>query len=311
MNIVEQVKSVDAPQVDYSQYKVVSYSQYQNWAQCPHKWRLQYIDKHKTPQNIHFTFGTSLHEAIQEYLERMYNKPELLEGFDMQAFFLKTFTELYQEKVKTEGTHHSTPEELKEFANDGLNIIDFFLDYKDKYYQPHYKLLGIEMPLLHIPHPKFPEVRFFGKLDVVLYDPEAEVVIIDDIKTSTMGWNKYQKADKIKTAQLPLYKRYFQEVYGIPVKHIDVRYTIVKRKVNENAEYPAMRSRIQAFSPASGTPTLSKLEFHLKEFIEDCFVEGTDIYQQKEYIKNASTKNCKWCTFKDKPDLCDRNKKKK
>ena len=48
MNIVEQVKSVDAPQVDYSQYKVVSYSQYQNWAQCPHKWRLQYIDKHFT-----------------------------------------------------------------------------------------------------------------------------------------------------------------------------------------------------------------------------------------------------------------------
>jgi len=126
-----------------------------------------------------------------------------------------------------------------------------------------------------------------------------------------MGWNKYQKADKIKTAQLPLYKRYYQEVYGIPVKHIDVRYTIVKRKVNENAEYPAMRSRIQSFSPASGTPTLSKLEFHLKEFIEDCFVEGTNIYQQKEYIKNVSTKNCKWCPFKDKPDLCDRNKKKK
>ena len=55
----------------------------------------------------------------------MYDAPELLEGWDVHEFFLKTFTELYQEKVKLEG-HHSTPKELKEFANDGLNIIDFF-----------------------------------------------------------------------------------------------------------------------------------------------------------------------------------------
>mgnify|MGYP001430830880 CR=1 FL=1 len=26
----------------------------------------------------------------------------------------------------------------------------------------------------------------------------------------------------------------------------------------------------------------------------------------KEYVKMASTKNCKYCEFKDKPDLCDR-----
>jgi hypothetical protein len=311
MNIEEQVRSVEVPPLDYSKkdFKIISYTQYSMWKQCPYKWKLSYIDGHKTPQNIHFTFGTSLHETIQEYLIKLYGN-ENLSSWDIHGFFLKTFTNLYKEKSQQEG-HHSTPEELKEFANDGLNIIDFFLENKDKYYQPHFKLLGIEMPLLHPPHSNFPTVKFYGKLDVVLYDPDEEIVIIEDIKTSTAGWNKYQKQDKIKISQLPLYKRYFQEVYGISVKHIDVRYTIVKRKINENAEYPAMRSRMQAFTPPSGTPTLNKLEFSVREFIEDCFDQGTHMYKQKEYEKIANAKNCKWCPFKDKPELCDRNKKKK
>jgi hypothetical protein len=43
----------------------------------------------------------------------------------------------------------------------------------------------------------------------------------------------------------------------------------------------------------------------LSEFIEDGFdEEGKHI--QKEYTKIASAKNCKWCEFKNKPDICDR-----
>ena len=42
--------------------------------------------------------------------------------------------------------------------------------------------------------------------------------------------------------------------------------------------------------------------------MDDCFDEsGNQIL--KEYTKIASTKNCKYCEFKDKPDLCDRNMK--
>lgn len=311
MDIIEHIKSVEVPPVDYNKFKIVSYTQYSNWKQCPHKWKLQWIDGHKAEQNIHFTFGTALHETIQEYLTIMYEKSvNEADAWDSHSFFLHTFTELYKEKLKKEEKHHSTAKELKEFANDGLHIIDFFKDYKEKYYKSHYRLLGIEMPLLHSPHPDYPTVNFFGKLDVVLYDTVEEVVIIEDIKTSTAGWNKYQKKDPIKTSQLPLYKRYFQDVYGIPVKNIEVRYTIVKRKVNENAEFPAMRSRIQAFTPSSGKPTLNKLDLSLREFIEDIFQPGTHMYQEKEYLKIADAKNCKWCPFKDKPDLCDRNKTK-
>ena len=31
-----------------------------------------------------------------------------------------------------------------------------------------------------------------------------------------------------------------------------------------------------------------------------------DMDKQKEYTKNPSDKNCRWCPFKDKPELCDK-----
>ena len=44
---------------------------------------------------------------------------------------------------------------------------------------------------------------------------------------------------------------------------------------------------------------LSKITYYLYNNLED----------NKEYVKMVSTKNCKYCEFKDKSDLCDRNKK--
>jgi predicted RecB family endonuclease len=46
-----------------------------------------------------------------------------------------------------------------------------------------------------------------------------------------MGWNKYQKADKMKAAQLVAYKSYFSRQYGVPVDNIEVEFFIVKAKV--------------------------------------------------------------------------------
>ena len=43
----------------------ISYSQFNQWAVCPHKWKLNYIDKHTL-------FGTSMHEVLQRYLTVMY-----------------------------------------------------------------------------------------------------------------------------------------------------------------------------------------------------------------------------------------------
>ena len=53
----------------------VSYSQLSMWTQCPHRWKLNYIDDLSTfTDNIYTLFGTSVHETIQAYLVCYYGK---------------------------------------------------------------------------------------------------------------------------------------------------------------------------------------------------------------------------------------------
>ena len=205
----------------------------------------------------------------------------------------------YQADVDKLGEHFATKEQLIEFVNDGLNIIDFFLRHRQEHFQKHgWKLLGIEMPILVAPHENYPNVKMMGKLDLVMFDETLHKVVIYDIKTSTRGWTKYDKENKIKTSQMVIYKKYFAEQYNVPVDSIDVKYFIVKRKIPANPKYPIMKSRIQKFVPSSGKVTQNKLVKNIKSFIEDVFIEGSHIYDiDKIEEKVNSTDKCssKWC----------------
>ena len=143
-----------------------------------------------------------------------------------------------------------------------------------------------------------------GYLDIVIRDKRDDKITIIDIKTSTMGWNKYQKADKTKTSQLVLYKKYFAEQYGFDVEKIDVKYMIVKRKLIDGAMFP--QKRITEFSPASGKPTRNKLATEIKSFVDSSFNLDGSFNLDREYVASAgkNNKNCKWCEFKNQPDLC-------
>ena len=118
-----------------------------------------------------------------------------------------------------------------------------------------------------------------------------------------MGWNKYQKADKVKTSQLVLYKKYFSEQYGFDVENMDIKYMIVKRKLIEGAMFP--QKRITEFMPASGKPTRNKLANSIQSFVELNFnTDGS--YRDKEFtaVAGKNNKNCKYCEFKDQYELC-------
>jgi hypothetical protein len=154
------------------------------------------------------------------------------------------------------------------------------------------------MPILTAPHEDFPNVKLMGKLDLVMFDETLHRVVIWDIKTSTRGWMKHDKENKVKTSQMVMYKKYFSEQYNVPVENIDVRYFIVKRKIPANPRYPIMKSRIQKFEPSSGKTTQNKLVKDVKTFIEDVFIKGTHMYDiDKINTTLANTDKCtsKWC----------------
>ena len=300
MNIIKNINKTVVPEMDWTTEKNISYTQLSAWSECPHKWKMMYIEKMKQPPSIHLSFGTAMHETLQEYMELMYNKGQQhADNFDAHRDFQERFMRLYKEDSEKKGENFATKEELVEFTNDGLNIIDFFLRHRQEHFQKHgWKLLGIEMPILIAPHENYPNVKLMGKLDLVMFDETTHRVVIWDIKTSTRGWTKWDKANKLKTSQMVIYKKYFAEQYNVPVDNIDVRYFIVKRKVPDNPKYAVMKSRIQKFEPSSGKTTQNKMVKNVRAFIEDVFVKGSHIYNtDKVYEKLASKKSCRWCPF--------------
>jgi hypothetical protein len=142
-------------------------------------------------------------------------------------------------------------------------------------------------------------ITFVGYIDLVLREKETGKIKILDFKTSSNGWNAYQKDDYTKTSQLILYKAFYSKRFGVPLNHIDVEFFILKRKLYAQANFP--QSRIQVFSPPSSNPIVSTVIGDLVTFINESFTaEGTYIENVKNYPKNPGKdkKNCKYCVHK-------------
>ena len=129
-----------------------------------------------------------------------------------------------------------------------------------------------------------------GYLDIVILDEFTNTLKIYDIKTSTMGWNKWMKKDENKTQQLLLYKQFYSKQYNHPIDKIEVEYFIVKRKLYENLDFP--QKRVQKFSPASGTVSMNKVARRLDSFLDGAFTESGE--RKSNQIATPSSKNsCK------------------
>ena len=189
--------------------------------------------------------------------------------------------------------------DMEEFYSHGLIILEWFKKKRANYFSKKgYELVGIEVPINYdLPN----DIKFIGYMDVVIYDKVRDRYKIIDIKTSTMGWNKWMKADKNKTDQLLLYKQFYGAQHDIPLDKIDVEYFIVKRKLYEGLDFP--QRRVQTFSPASGKPSVNKVITNLNQFIGESFING-EYNTEHTYIKQPSKKNCRWCEF-NQTEHCD------
>jgi len=246
--------------------------------------------------SIHMTFGTAIHETLQHYIKTMFEESgAAADRIDLEAYFKERFIEVYKGSVNdNKGTHYSTSEEMKEFFEDGITLLDWFKKRRGKYFSKrNAELIGIEIPLLSQADTEINNVFFRGYIDLVIYDSANDKFTIYDIKTSTRGWSDYDKKDQVKLNQILLYKKYFSEITGVPVEKIDVQFFIVKRKIFESSEFPI--PRIQEFVPANGKIKLKQAQEDFSAFVKEAFTaEGK--YVDKEYEKKPS-KLCEWCPF--------------
>lgn len=292
--------------IDYSYQKAISYSQYSMYKSCPHNWYLQYVKKHKKFENsIHLTFGTSIHEAIQHYMNIMYSiSGAEADRIDLVSFFKERMIENYKEALlQNKEEHFVKPEVFKEFIEDGISILEYLKKKRSQYFSIKTdKLIGIEIPIAEKVVDNIPNVLMIGSLDLIFQDKNSKKYTIIDIKTSTSGWRDKEKKDQTKINQLLLYKHFYAKKLNVDPDMINVKFFIVKRKLFESKDF--VIKRIQEFVPAQGKIKMKQAISDLESFVKDAFSEDAK-YIDKEYPKNLD--NCKWCPFKDNNELCKKS----
>jgi hypothetical protein len=301
-SILKEIKNKVLPEIDYANQKSISYSQLSMFNECPKKWSLQYKEGHKQfNSTIHTVFGTAFHETLQQYLTVFFEQSGAeADRLNTSEILEEKLREEYKKQYKSNQNKHFTePGELREFYEDGVEIIREFTKNKGKYFSKRgWHLVGIELPLILNPHMKYPNIMFQAYLDVVLYHEPTNSLKIIDIKTSKQGWSKKEKANEQKQYQLIAYKKYFSEIYNIPLDNIEIEFMIVKRKPFQSEDF--VIKRIQIFKPASGKVKLNKVSKSIENFVESAFDRNG--FKEVEHQPKIND-NCKWCPFY-KTHLC-------
>ena len=274
----------------------VSFSQFSNWFNCRHRWYLDHVKGLRVfEDSVSTCFGTAMHEVIQLYIETLYKKSAKdADLHDLYELFLKGFDKELKDKKVT-----ITPEVLKEYREDGDNIIKAFTNMTNRikhFPSGKYEFIGIEdeivMPIKN-------NVEFICYIDVVLKEKATGRYRIIDIKTSTSGWNHYQRDDEAKVSQILLYKAFFSRKYNVDINMIDVEFFILRRKLWENYAFP--QSRIQTFIPKNNQSSIARALNKFAEFVTECFTpQGKFIETPKVYLKTPgkAKKNCRYCPHK-------------
>ena len=309
--IVKEIRNNPPTEVNYAYQKNISYSQMSIFRGCPYRWKLQYKDKiRRFTSSIHTVFGTAIHETLQSYLGLMYNVSTVAaDGLDMEGTFQSNFINEYQKQYKSNNdSHFSSAEEMREFFEDGMGILNWFKKRKTRYFSKRgWHLIGCEIPIVIAPNKMYNNVLYTGFLDVVMYHEPTNTFKIIDIKTSTRGWGDKDKKNEDKQFQLLLYKQFFAEQYNVPIDNIEIEFFIVKRKVmdvdDEKLMSPHQAYRVQTFTPPSGKIKISRAKNAINDFINECFNSNGEI-KDLEYPKSPSKWTCGFCPYKEDKENC-------
>ena len=195
----------------------VSYSEVKLWHECPHKHKLQYIDKiDGFKGNLHTAFGTAIHTVCEHGL--------LNENLDRGEHFLKEIKSLEEKEVEIE--YDLYYKMLEQYHP----IVDSFRDELDNYFE-NCEVVSTEEKLYE--DIEGHDLKFKGFIDLVVKTPDGKYHILD-WKTCSWGWDSRKKADKIINYQLTLYKYFWAKKHGVPLDMVETHFGLLKRTAKKN-----------------------------------------------------------------------------
>jgi hypothetical protein len=253
----------------------ISFSELKVWNECPHKHKLQYIDKVKVFTSTEYTcFGTAMHETCEKSLLKEITEEQHSEYFENK----------FNEEIKLIQDQVEINEVLvRDMVAQGKAILCELYE-SIKSYLGEYEVVSTEEPLFErIQNLNF-DYDFKGFIDLVLKTPDGKVHIID-WKTCSWGWDTKKKSDPMVTYQLTYYKNFYAQKFNVDLKMIETHFALLKRT--------AKKDRIEFFRVSSGPKKI--------ENANNLLTKAITAIKNGKYIKNRLS--CNGCDFY-KTDLC-------
>jgi len=200
----------------------VSYSGLSTWSECPHKFKLRYIDKIKIQSgNIYTHYGKCMHEVMEKHFNGH-------EDFDKEAA-RNTFGKLYEEKWEDtfiDPKFHLTEKAKGEFLSQGFLTIDFLIpDFHqtlvDKFGE--YDIVGKEIESTVM---AFNKINMRGFTDLVIKTKDGEHIGLD--YKAVKDHSKWTNPDPSKFHQMNIYTEVLDKQHKI---HCDQGFFVIVPRV--------------------------------------------------------------------------------
>lgn len=279
--------------------KSISFSEYQCYLTCPHKWYLNYYLRLPSETNEELIYGSTVHSTIETLLGSKLEQKlfKVMPDVTIRDIFKRC---LKRELQQVKDIHFLTKFNNKELgqifmfqATKGIVRLDFFNRFKD------YEIAEIEVKLDGMPIISTDEVdiTYKGFVDLVLRHKVTGKYLILDWKTSSKAWDIHQKLKDNDNffAQLCLYKFYYSQMKGLGFKEVETKFYNLPRNEPENQ------------SPYEGILTQDYTDLFFHKFKQTAL----DIWNHSQNLgdfdkqKFMTKKNfCHRCNF-NIPSLCN------
>jgi hypothetical protein len=275
----------------------ISFSEIKNWAECPYRHKLLYVDKIQTYEdNPYADFGTIVHEEIENFLKGEKISQERVD---------KSIEERWAEKKYDKEEHITKVTQQRDLI--GSKYVHDYLPFWKK----SAKIILEDLPGFlnaHFPNWEYhmaeqqlyesiekSDLKFKGFIDCIIKVPKAKnskkynYWIIDWKTTGKTGWYWTKRKDFTSLVQIGLYKKFWSDQASIPLNDIKTAFVFLKRGSSPGKS-------CELFKVSTGPKFLEKSEKLVNNMIKNV--------EKNNYLKNYN--NCKFCPFK-KTEHCSGN----
>ena len=120
-----------------------------------------------------------MHLVIQHYLTTLYEESgAAADRINLEEMLQEAFQREYMTQYKENNNQHfSSADEMGEFYEDGIQILDFLKKNRSKYFSNKgWYLIGCEIPIILPPYEDYIHILYLGYLDVVLYHEATNTI---------------------------------------------------------------------------------------------------------------------------------------